>query len=413
MDADVLAAASAAQATTRTPFDDDDDDVGPAGSYHTPGGTNAAGGTHPYYNPEYPASAGFHQPGHYAQISDEPYAPPPVQGSAMQEAAGAGSMVPASSAAFQYYTPQRTSASDDVSRGAYESVPTDHVYAYNQGPYDDGSAGLPTVSSAAAYTAAQTEPQPDHAYMAQGPLAPSMASGHTSQSADYELAPSHMTHPDTAVSYPQDAAMMPSFHAHEGHALDLSNQGHIRDSSSMGVPSTIYNAYHAPSLDSVPEPVQSTDSNAVASAPPVTAGGLLPVPITATDEAPPYVAGPNAPVVSDEKRPVASEAQPNDLLSASSEAPQGVTQAFGMDAEGQSALEHSEWDPPALSSAWFPTSEVPHQPTVHESVRMSGATTQGETVNTESAVTHTEGESALVEHAPARLVVRNPSPEEE
>ncbi|WFD20725.1 25S rRNA (adenine(645)-N(1))-methyltransferase [Malassezia caprae] len=397
MDADVLAAASAAAATTRTPFDDDDDDVAPAGQYGSP----IAGGTHPYYNPQYPASPGFHQPGHYVQMSDDPYTPPQVPEAPLPGTETAGSVASGipTSPALHYYSPQRPGASNDVARGTYESVPTDHVYAYNQVPYDAGSTGVSAVSSAAAYAG---EPQPYDGYMPH-PSAPSMASGHTSQSADYELAPSQQTHSVALVSHAPQAPQY-SFFGLDGPAQDATNPGNAVDSSSTGVPSTIYNAYHAPSLESVPEPLQPTESRTVNEAPPVTAGGLLPVPITAMDKAPPYVAGPNAPVVSDEKQPVAAPAP---------DAGQGVTEAFGTDAEGQSALEHSEWDPPALSSAWFPTSEMPAEPRASESVRMSGAPVQGEAVNTESALTHTEGESALVEHAPARLVVRNPSPEEE
>ena len=414
MDADVMAAASAAAATTRTPFDDDDDD-GPTGPYGTPGAASGTGGTHPYYNPEYPASPGFHQPNHYARISDGPYSPPSLP-EATPGSEGAGVVVPVLpvSAASQYYSPQRPGAPNNVARNTYESLPTDHVYAYNHMPYDAGPASLPAVSSAAAYAIAPTEHQQYDGTMAQGPSAPSMTSERTSHSADYELAPSHLTHTAAPNAYDPEVPQY-SFYGHNGHDQVLSNRGHALESSSTGVPSTIYNAYHAPSLDSVPEPTQVGGPMAVNQAPPVTAGGLLPVPITASDDAPPYAAGPSAPVTSDKKRPVDTTAQPTslDTYTSAAEARQGVTRAFGTDAEGQSALEHGEWDPPALSSAWFPTSEVPAHQTVGESVRMSGAPMQGEAVNTESTLTHTEGESALVEHAPARLVVRNPSPEEE
>lgn len=414
MDADVLAAASAAAATTRTPFDDDDDDMGHTGPYTT--GPENVGATHPYYNPEYPVSPGFHQPGHYAHISEDPFMSPMGPESAMSPANNSGVTTPGhpTSAAFQYYTPQRSQGSSDLARGTYESVPTDNVYAYNSMPYDVASLP-PVVSSAAAYNQAPLDPHPYDAYAAQGMSAPSMASGHTSQSADYEPAQSHQSHFEVPVSYASGPPLH-NFQAYNGHGAVPSNQGHAMTSSSMGVPSSIYHAYQGPATESVTsedEHARPAPPVTTGGLPPVTAGGLPPVPVTATDEAPPYVPGTQAPVVSDEKRPVQ---EPNRQPSISHMAPEGVpsvTQAFGADTEGQSALDHGDWDPPALSSAWFPTSEPPHEPTETESVRMSGAPLQGEAVNTDSVHTNVEGESAIVEDVPARLVVRNPSPEEE
>ncbi|WFC97158.1 hypothetical protein MBRA1_003824 [Malassezia brasiliensis] len=399
MDADVVAAASAAAATTRTPFDDDDDEMNEAAAHYPqshmeavpyPYSTDAAAAPQPFYE-----SPGYHAPNHYANtelpraypsLADDPY----------------GSDLGACENPMEYYS-RPPAASMDSSRGAYANVPTDSAYSYNRPLYESvpgapplmyanepGSSAAPVAAYQNPFGSNATPPASDPAVAERA----AQPSERTSTSTDYDLArsqaDSHATHfvsvPDSSLAYRQAAP---------GAA------------PAPGAPAALGAA------------VPGTHTYAAA-APPVTQPSYTP-PVAARasdDVSPPYVAGPSAPAVSDTKTaapggefPAAQEpaqlvqfGQPSPDAHAGSKAPFADTEQDHSDTQ----LEHGEWDPPALSSAWFPAGTANDAPAAPPTT--STHTSSQQPMHSVGGVY--EAETASVEDAPARLVVRNPSPED-
>lgn len=397
MDADVVAAASAAAATTRTPFDDDDEDM--AEAEHYPQSHSEAAPYH--YSPEaaasqqYYESPGYHAPNHYAStelprafpaMADDPYA----------------SDIGSRQNAMEYYS--NTSVGNGASeRGAYSNVPSDSQFSYNQPLYESVPGAPPAVAGAAAAYQnpfqAPSEAYSEHSSVPQ--RVPTMQSAHaserTSTSNDYDIAPSQVSHAsqytaapefhDSALAYAEPAAAAPA---------------------AAAAPMAITTADQSADITRAAAPISPTGGAAYLGAPIDSAGP------------PSYVAGPSAPVVSDEKTASgvgrASEKsgagfvpEPAQLVQfghPSPDAQAGPKQPFS-DHEGQSQADHGDWDPPALSSAWFP-SGTHTQPSALSEAPVAQYPTHA--VHRMSDVP--EAETASVEHAPARLTVRNPSPED-
>ena len=411
MDADVMAAASAAAATTRTPFDDDDEDmteVGPyarhpndGASYHS---TNS--NLHPYYDTAYDTSA-FRQPSHFAgaggnmytslpdhpynNIVDQPTSPPMGQG-------------------VTYYAP--TDPPRVQTRGMYESVPTDSAQAYNHTLYDSVPGGPPAqaVSGGA--------PSMGETNSAQANMMSSRASESTTT--DFEPAQSHLSH-----SQPFETAAPVAV-------------GAIPQASN---PSQPYTALSAPLVrESLPSQNHTSYMGTAYTTPEaVSQGGSLKQqpPEPPYETAPPYDPSTAIPVsdakVSPAEAATEPQVQPRSTAQPSATSPDishaaqldqsrlGVSHAFGD--EGQSAMDHGDWDPPALSSAWFPHTEPSatespaatdppfsmEKPNVASDFRMSDQRPYPDVFNMDGH--STEPESGATDAAP-RLRVRNPSPEE-
>ena len=428
MDADVVAAASAAAATTRTPFDDDDDEMNEAAAHYPqthmeavpyPYATDTAA-AQPYYEPEaaasqpYYESPGYHAPNHYAStelprtypsLADDPY----------------GSDLGARENAMEYYS-RAPAASMDSSRGAYANVPTDSAYSYNRPLYESVPGAPPhmyasdagsSVVPAAAYQnpfGSDTSPPASDPAVAERAAQPSER---TSTSTEYDparsQADSHATHyvslPGSSLAYRQAApgappalgAAVPSTHTYTSAAPPVS-QGTYAPSA-------------APAAQESHTPPAAPVSYA-SYTPPAAAR-------TSDDASPPYVAGPSAPVVSDTKTaapggefPAAQEpaqlvqfGHPSPETHAGSKVPFADTEHDHSDTQ----LEHGEWDPPALSSAWFPAGTANEAPPAPPTT--STHTSSQQPVHSFGGVY--EAETASVEDAPARLVVRNPSPEDD
>lgn len=423
MDADVMAAASAAAATTRTPFDDDDeDDIGMQGSYGTPptgGAPIVAGGSatqtgslgsgsidghrtttlQPYYQ-----APGYHQPDHYVQTVDDPY------GSVHSNVAAAGvGMGGLAAPSTQYYSPGRVGNSHDIQRGMYESLPTDAAFSYQRPSMDSGAySGMPTGSSAYAY--AQPDPFRDSSQvdLANGPpFAYQNSMGGRSQGSMGQLsAPSvYETGGEQQLVSMPSVPSVPSNMSNPAAAYDdafsvANNKGF--DGGNLAAPS---------------EAVRTGDDANVWPSAPVSYQS----PNSASEYVP--ITGP----ISSGPREVAEEPTlPLAQSSSSNSGPGGVVQAFGADQEGQSAMDHGDWDPPALSSAWFPvsvqgqnqqmdtTSEAHPFETQTTLPQYSGPST-GVAADHVDAKVSQEGAAAVssVSPNPQTLMVRNPSPEDE
>lgn len=392
MDADVMAAASAAAATTRTPFDDDDDDDIMGGPFGTPGGgngsvdqnsglqgsvgrpsldANGAQGAQPFYQ----SSPGYHQPAHYINSVDDPYGT--MHGSNVPVSTGAalgGMALPT----VQYFSPGRGGL-NDTQRGLYESLPTDSAFAY-QRPSMESSAYNGVGSSAYAY--AQPDPFRDNVNAESAAPATNLqyhnsvsgqsnASGQPSSSAEYEPAQSSVSH--------------------------------------MYMP-------HVPEDASYPMSYNNATATAAGAAAPVSGQ------VTAW---PSFIPG----VAPTQNETFARDAEPSTTPFASdmNDNNAGVVQAFGGDNEGQSAMDHGDWDPPALSSAWFPASmndqkqeSPPRGPVKHSSEMPSGSLPPYPSnehaaawpTDEKAAATRTQASTPSASgHQP--LMVRNPSPEDE
>ena len=392
MDADVMAAASAAAATTRTPFDDDDDDDIMGGPFGTPGGGNGSvdqnsglhgsvgrpsleanglQGAQPLYQP----SSGYHQPAHYVNSVDDPYGTVQELGVPVSTGAALGGLRQPTA---QYYSPGRA-GSNDAQRGLYESLPTDSAFAY-QRPSMESSAYRGVGSSAYAY--AQPDPFRDSTEAEPAAAASNLqyhpsvsgqsnASGQPSSSAEYEPAQSNVSH--------------------------------------MYMP-------HVP--EDAPYPVSYNNAAAPAT------GAAAPVSGEVTAW-PSFIPG----VAPTHNENYARETEPSTThyVSDMSGHNAGVVQAFGGDNEGQSAMDHGDWDPPALSSAWFPTSvndqkqaSSPSEPVMQSSEMPSSSlppypsneNTAPWPTDEKAAVTRPPGSTPpATGHQP--LMVRNPSPEDE
>ena len=430
MDRDVMAAASAAQATTRTPFDDDDEymsgmDNAAGGPFQTPGegsGSNGAsidgnGGNvmHPYYSTAFNQS-GYHQPEHYLNMVDDPYASS-LNGSGNAGAGPALGMGGLAAPATQYYSPHRgPSMSSDSQRGYYESVPTDlgynnnntNEYNFNQRPSFD-SVPYGAGSSAAAYAAAPQDPfrdssEPNTTRVM--PTLPSMGgmsggSGRVSSASEYEPAHSTMSHqqPVSLPNLPQNSVQPTALHN-----MSNSNYNHnLMDTQHVGGVPNDQNSGVWPPYVSGAAPVSYNAPSASTSAF-ATENGMVNQSAVA-DRAPAYDPGDNPPHVSDSKQvPVSMPREgssDNAITQFPPERANGVVQAFGGDNEGQSAFDHGDWDPPALSSAWFPTS-VGDQPGMLQGLH----TQQQGPINFSDRDVPTPRASAQ------NLMVRNPSPED-
>lgn len=400
MDADVVAAASAAAATTRTPFDDDDDEeMGEAAIYPQTHTEQAPF----HYTPDEAASQqyydtpGYHAPNHYAStdlprtypsLADDPYG---------SEYGGRRRNT------MDYLSNTNLNVSDSPERGAYSHVPTESLYNYNQPLYDSvpgaplqAPAPVSTPLGASTAAAYQNPFQNDlfsgpvsreNVPQRQGTLQSSHPSEHTTASTDYELAPSQMgsqvsqytAAPETMLPYHQ----APSAAASE-----------TRDASvpALDTPSTA----HAPRP---PAPISPFDDVAPYLGPAATQAPV-----------PPYAPGPLPPVLSNEKVPSNAGLgahEPTPLVQFGQPSPDsqhGSKQPFS---DGDNQTEHGEWDPPALSSSWFPHGTAHTQPTALTTDMQVAQQPQ-------QSIGHTaEAETASVEHAPTRLTVRNPSPEDE
>ena len=387
-----MAAASAAAATTRTPFDDDDDDDIMGGPFGTPGGGNGSveqnsglhgsvgrpsleanglQGAQPLYQP----SSGYHQPAHYVNSVDDPYGTMHGPGVPVSTGAALGGL---GQPTAQYYSPGRA-GSNDAQRGLYESLPTDSAFAY-QRPSMESSAYHGVGSSAYAY--AQPDPFRDSTEAEPAAAASNLqyhpsisdqsnASGQPSSSAEYEPAQSNVSH--------------------------------------MYMP-------HVP--EDAPYPVSYNNATAPAT------GAAAPVSGEVTAW-PSFIPG----VAPTHNENYAREAEPSTThyVSDMSGHNAGVVQAFGGDNEGQSAMDHGDWDPPALSSAWFPTSvndqkqaSSPSEP-VMQSSEMPSSSLPPYPSNENTAPWPTDEKAAVtrppVSTPPATghqpLMVRNPSPEDE
>ena len=390
MDADVMAAASAAAATTRTPFDDDDDDDIMGGPFGTPGGGNGSvdqnSGLHGSAGPPsleangvqaaqplYQPSSGYHQPAHYVNSVDDPYGS--MHGSSVPVSTGAvlGGL---GQPTVQYYSPGRA-GSNDAQRGVYESLPTDSAFVYQRPSVD--SSGYHAVGSSA-YAYAQPDPFRDSTEAEPAAAASNLqyhpsvsgqsnASGQPSSSAEYEPAQSHVSH--------------------------------------MYMP-------HVP--EDAPYPVSYNNATAPAT------GAAAPVSGEVTAW-PSFIPG----VAPTHNENYVREAEPSTTHYANMSGHNaGVVQAFGGDNEGQSAMDHGDWDPPALSSAWFPTSvndqkqaSPPSEPAMHSEMPSSSLPPYPSNENTapwpadEKAAATRPPVSTPPATGHQPLMVRNPSPEDE
>lgn len=449
MDADVVAAASAAAATTRTPFDDDDEEMhqaaDPYPQTHMESApyafSNGSGGAahSAYYD-----SPGFHAPDHYANtdlprnyasLADDPY----------------GSDAGTRENAMRYYPGAAASSSNVANRGAYSDIPSDSAYSYNQPLFDSVPGGPPAnreyheayhsndthanaglvgaagLAGAAGAAAAYQDPfanenSSSNSDLAMAPNA-SQTSGHASSTNDYEgarsHADSHATHytsaPESVLPYrqSQDSSQSSELRAAPPvrHALEAPYQAQPMDQANY------YSDNVSPFDDAPTHAAQASAYHP-------------------TDATPAYSAGPYAPAVSDAKVPLSAASttnrsvptsasvpetsmehaqEPTQLVNFSQHSPEVHNEletpfAAGLDRHPSDVTtDRGDWDPPALSSAWFP----------------NGATTHSAPAAPPTTSTHTsqqpmhstggvyEEETASVEHTPARLVVRNPSPEDQ
>lgn len=380
MDRDVVAAASAAAATTRTPFDDDDEEMGQAAHYpqshvgaapyhHSPDGT----GSSPYYD-----SPGYHAPNHYAS-TELPRAYPSAAEDPYASELGAREN------AMEYYSNASGSRANIADRGAYSNVPTDSAYSYNRPLYDSmpgappigmaGTAGLAPIAAAAYQNPFLGDSRAPTDGGNSDRAAP-QPSERTSTSTDYDMArsqaDSHATHFTNA---PEALSTSGASGAHSVPPPPVRPVAFAR-----GTPS------ESPFADPAPNPYMGM------------ANGT-----------PPF-AGASAPAVSDAKTRDVGAQEPAQLVQFSQPSPEvqnGAQPPFNDPDHSDGPLDHGDWDPPALSSAWFP----------HGAGGDAPAAPPTTSTHTSQQPQHSigqlhEAETASVEHAPSRLVVRNPSPED-
>ncbi|WFD07409.1 25S rRNA (adenine(645)-N(1))-methyltransferase [Malassezia vespertilionis] len=432
MDADVVAAASAAAATSRTPFDDDDDDMmmsevngyAPDGAL-SPFGSNAV---MPFYGRQAP------EPGYPIQshaASDDPYA----------------SDVPlAHQNALDYLT-------NANSRGTYVPVPNENGVPFDA-PSSSGmfAAGLGAAAAAGVSSNGFEDPfrnsedtGASHYGSAYGQPVGAAFSGHGSErnsipmpydersfsaATQYNDAPESMH----SNSQPRDAAIQQGYPlgapAQPSYAADAPMQPADVGSSFQQAepPFPMSTAQHDAGFQPMHAQALHPAAYAAANAKAAPAG-FAAAQYDQLNEPPSYMFSAahfptNEKAAQDAKASAPPMADPSvsSALAAPADAPASLVQHspelhpgahlfsdHGDHGPADSQSLHGDWDPPALSSAWFPGAGQ----SVASGAEQSELTeAQARPFVTAHKFAEGDYPTASVVQSPQRLVVRNPSPED-